>query len=175
MKKSLILLAAILIALVSCSVDDKLIKDAERFLKSQLNDPESYERISFTKDLVVTVSEQEQIDVQDNIYDCKKEIERVEISCRYYRENPLYPFLSKESQVENDLMVAKCNKTIDSLKAVLIQRKQDSITVYNKPVDNKPHRIVFRAEYRAKNSFGALVIENSVIVFYPQTNEYDVH
>ena len=72
MKKSLILLAAILIALVSCSVDDKLIKDAERFLKSQLNDPESYEEISFTKDLVVTVSEQEQIDVQDNIYDCKR-------------------------------------------------------------------------------------------------------
>lgn len=171
MKKSLILLALIVIASVSCS-DTKLINDAEKFLKSQLNDPKSYERITFTKELTIPVFIKERLDIKNNIINCKKEItdfeEEISNHSKYLNE---YPEELKPQVIQR---IAERKKTIDSLNVIIAQYRQDSIKIYNKPEDNRIHSIVFRAEYRARNSFNALIVGKSTVIYYPQTKEYEI-
>lgn len=173
MKKSLILLTLIIIAFGSCSKDDKLIRDAEKFLKSQLKNPKSYERITLTKDITVTFLMKERIDVENKIIDSKDKIAGFEKEISGYEE--FFDQFSEELKPQVIQRIADRKKTIDSLNVIIAQDRQDSIIIYNKLEDNRIYCIYFHANYRATNSFGGLIPEESTIVYYPQTNKYEIY
>src|ERR1035437_211334 len=144
-------IVSILLAGCSSSPKEKLINEAEAYLKTSLNDPKSYERESFViTDTVTELKFMKRVDSMD--------IANVDFHLSLSKSN-LENLLSLQEQYKNvgknilDPEFKKNNYEIDSLnraKKVFIQR-DDSIKKI--AIDNSPIKyIYFLANYRAKNS-----------------------
>ena len=146
------------ILLVGCSPSpkEKLITEAETYLKTTLDDPKSYDRESFV--ITDTVTELKFLKRADSM-----DIANVDFFLGQSNRS-LENIVSLREQYKNlgtselEPEFKQASKEVDSLskaKEVFIQRG-DSIKKIT--VDNSPIKyIYFLASYRAKNSFGALV------------------
>jgi hypothetical protein len=160
---------------VGCSSPkEQLIKEAETYLKSTLNDPKSYERVTFLiTDTVTELKFRKRVDSMDianvDFYMglSKRDLENLLSLQKQYKD-------VGEKILEPEFK--RTNNEIDSLnkaKEVYIQR-DDSIKKII--VDNSQIKyIYFFAIYRAKNSFGALVKNENRLTKDIKNNTWSVY
>jgi|WetSurMetagenome_2_1015567.scaffolds.fasta_scaffold259354_1 hypothetical protein len=167
MKKSIFLLL-VLPFLFSCSQDKILIKNAEKWLLTQLNDPDSFKRESFViteyvtnEDVLIKVHERGLESLDNLIYVINKSLKNEE------------SFEKKDD--ETKLRIFNSRKKLDSL---LIERKThereiDSMKI-NKDKNNDIFTVLFLVTYRAKNSYGAYVKEQAKIRYYYSSKKFEI-
>jgi len=136
MKKLLFVFAVIMITMVSCNVttQGKVETSVKNFLKENLNDPSSYEPISFDS--------LENRMGADGDWEIELEIASLELELELE--------LSKlESNIAYDALTISLKNQLDSLKEI---KENLEYKVIGYCVGHK---------YRAKNGFGALISEHS--------------
>jgi hypothetical protein len=162
MKKSLLknlkqlfsLTLLVLFTLTSCNNSNKIEDECEAFLKNQLNDPKSYERISIKLTDTFRTSDM----MKEDLY--------------YLEMTSLEPVPFNES-----VETLPLDKTIEMIREQeqnakkQIEFKKDSITkaieaLIAKPNENKIERISCVIEYRAKNGMGALTKGKSILHYF---------
>lgn len=185
MKTNLLILILIAFFISSCSKDAKLLKDAEKFLLTQLNDPDSYKKDSLYITLRVTQLQDKKDIIHQGLYvnprvvkslketnfnDSVKFKQETADGMKYVNKpgfekvTAMYKDMLSELNAERDFRSWK----IDSLTKVVRQLQQDSINVFSQTDDQQIQRIVFKAIYRAKNKFGGYVKETAWIIWYPE-------
>ena len=185
MKTNLLILILIAFFISSCSKDAKLLKDAEKFLLTQLNDPDSYKKDSLYITLRVTQLQDKKNIIHQGLYINPRVIKNLKesnfndsITFTQETANAMKylnkPRFEKVTAMYNDMLSELNDKRdfrsikIDSLTKVVRQLQQDSLIVFSQTDDQQIQRIVFKAIYRAKNKFGGYVKETSWIIWYPE-------
>jgi hypothetical protein len=170
--------------LLSCSDDAKLLRDAEKFLKAQLNDPDSYKRDSLNITLKVTQLKNHKNEITNGLYVNKRVIQNLQESTKRDFDDfkSLYePYMNYvrvagsneiKKQYEDELWELNIkkefiDKKIDSLIKVNEQLFHDSINVFKRTDNQVIQRIVIKGIFRAKNSFGAYIKQTAWIIWYP--------
>jgi len=185
MKTNLLLLLLIALVLCACSKDAKLLKDAEKFLLTQLNDPDSYKNDS----LIITLRVTQLQDKKDKIHQGLYVNSRVIVSLKETNLNDsvtfkertvdIVEYVNKRGYEEfttmyNDLFSEYKTETkfrslkIDSLTKEIKQLQQDSIKVFSQTDDLQIQRIIIKDIFRAKNSFSAYIKQTAWIIWYPE-------
>jgi hypothetical protein len=184
MKTILLPIVFIALLLCSCSKDNKLIRDAERFLKSQLNDPASYKKDSLFITAKVTELQNKKEIIHYSILMNSSQITTIKgfmnDESRYFKmnTNEFEKDINKDGyegikELYNNILTDYNTTTkkhiseVDSLSTVLNQLRKDSIMIYSQTDNRQIQKIEFKAVYRTKNQFGALVKQISFIVYYP--------
>ena len=142
-----------MLSFVSCqSPQDKLISGCEENLKQNLKDPSSYERIDVRiKDTITSLEwGQDHLNLTKSFMDD---------DFNMFSENKDFPELGFEKVYKDSKKnYEKAKITFDSIKK-----------------SKEPNRILeinVEFKYRAKNSFGALGIEQSGVTFLPDPTRY---
>lgn len=154
-----------ILSIYGCGQNDKLIRDAEKWLLTQLNDPDSYKRESFVITEIVTGDD---VLIKQN----EKILKSVEEITGIQNRRLEFALLQGEDNTEatNNL-----RKSIDTLniekQSHLI--KLDSMRKY-RDKKSKIFTVLFLATYRAKNSFGGYVKEQSKIRYYYYTKKFEI-
>jgi hypothetical protein len=136
----------VLLTLTSCNNSNKIEDECEAFLKNQLNDPKSYERISIkltdtfrTSDWITRNS-----DIQTLPPMVSEDLSKYEIELAEYNKRNAF-YLDSMTKVKERLL--------------------------NNPNENEIIHISYTLDYRAKNALGALIKKRAVINYRPnETN-----
>lgn len=184
MKKNILLLVLIPF-LIACNKDKKLLKDTEKFLKIQLDDPDSYKKDSLLITLKVSYLQdkknQNHLELYVNkgvIENLKESINRDSItlvenfsSYMTYINKPDNNEIKKmynDELWEVNTKKEFYNKKIDSLSKLISQLVVDSTKIYPQKDDQRIQRIVIKDIFRAKNKFGGYVKQTAWIIWYPE-------
>jgi hypothetical protein len=156
---------------IGCSTpDQKLIKEVESFLISSLNDPKSYDRISFNiKDTTTNL--------EFKIKSVESDKEHAEFLLNLelptlQQEIELYKLTKDEYDLKN---VKKDQAEVDSLRKVISVNNLKLEELKKTIEDGSIKFIYFHAQFRAKNGFGALIVNEKDIVYDYDTKEIQVY
>ena len=157
--------------LFSCSTpEQKLIKEVESHLISNLNDPKSYERISFNIKDSITNLEFEKKSIETNLKFSQEQVDRD------------LPILQQEKELlklTNDMYdrdrVNKDQAEIDSLKKIINLNGKKLEELKTTKDNGSIKYIYFKAQFRAKNEFGALIVNEKDIVLDYNIKEIQIY
>lgn len=171
--KILFLIVCMLFAGCSTSPKKEMIQDAEIFLKSTLNDPRSYQPESFIIKDTLTVYEYEKnatkidlesaeffIDINNNSIKSQTEI------LRYFPSSGMRDYYLKELQEDRH--------KLDSLQIVKDRLTQKNDSLNNAMDDGSIKFIYLLANYRATNSFNALIKEETEILYHYKEKAFEI-
>lgn len=171
------LIISVLLISCSSSPEKQLIEGAEAFLKSSLNDPSSYQPISLTIDDTLTTLESEKSDVESDLKMMDMDISMKEMDIESEKITmDTYRAYRVPIPKESPLKIKKYQKELDSLNSVKnkLISKNDSLNKLS--IDNSlPKYVYLNASYRAKNQFGATVLNNSHITYDYNTKSFLVY
>jgi hypothetical protein len=129
------------------SQEEQLLEKGERYLISVLDDPSTFEPIS--KGILDTFF------LSDLLKEQKKNVQDKLIYELDYQSR------LNELGTGSDALINKFKSEIDSLEKEI-----------NAAEPNKIEFVKLLYKYRAKNKFGALVIDSTIIKFFPQTQTF---
>lgn len=163
--KRLIFLLMTLLFIYSCGPNDNLIRIAEKWLLTQLNDPDSYKRESFVITEIVT---NDDVPIKQN-EQILKSVEGIIETQNQHLE------LLLSLGEKDDVTIFNLKKSIDTLniEKQSYLNKIDSLRK-NKDKNSEIFTILFLATYRAKNSFGGYVKEQTKIRYYYSSKEFEI-
>ena len=166
-----IIFLSLVLFLISCSTpEQQLIKEVESHLISSLNDPKSYERILFNIKDSITNLEFEKNSVETNLKFSQEQLDLNLPTLELEKE------LLKVSKDEYDRIAEKKDQAeVDSLKNIISLNNKKLEEVKAKKDDGSIRYIYFHAQFRAKNEFGALVVNEKDIVYDYKTKEIQVY
>lgn len=143
--KNIFLIGLVLLLMSCSSQQDKIVKDCEKYLKSEMNDPQSYERVSY--EFVDTIYFSESIRHQILI----KDVDLVELP-------PPPPGVINIQPIPNN------PKEIDSLKYILNDiknhPKKDYIVGYKLGI-----------KFRHNNIMGAKILNGQIFIYKLNPNK----
>ena len=157
--KKLILFLLVIFTIFSCtkSPENQAKENVEKYIKTKLDDPKSYESVNFGK-----------IDSMFSSFDESKE--GIELKLK---ENKLSE-RSKELSNRIDITesIPELNKIIEENKELTQKRKDLIDTIFNKSIKYKGAFCGYKIKhsYRAKNKMGGLVLDSCIVVLDPIMN-----
>ena len=153
-------LAVLTLGLTSCSEQSRVMNKAEDFVVKSLKDPSSYQKEEIKIVDTITMLEL----AQSNYDRCKRD---------YNTEKSFVDsnieFNNKYGDNEFSIPV---DKTILELYTKNLKESETKLEIAKK-TPNEIGEIVIAFRYRAKNSFGALDVCNSMVYYEPSAKEND--
>lgn len=183
--KNTILLVFLITLFYSCNEDKKLLKDSETFLKTQLDDPDSYKNDSLIITEKITYLQDKKYSNHMGLYVNKRVIEDLKESITEDSISLVKNFSSYMNYIkrndnneikkmyEDELWTLNTkneyrNKQIDSLSNLVSHLVEDSIKIFPQKDDQRTQRIIIKNVFRAKNKFGGYVKQTGWIIWYPE-------